>query len=158
MKAYKAATILLVEDDKADQKMIKESFNICKVANEIYITEDGEEALAYLQKSNAGDTECPWPDLILLDLNMPGMNGQEFLKRVKAEPAYETIPVVVLTTSDSEEDIEESYRKQASGYIKKPLSIPELQQSISELTDYWFILCKRIHPVTESQAARMSCY
>ena len=143
--------ILLVEDDLGDQKLIKTSLTHQKISNELSIAGSGEEALDYLSRSKAGDSESPMPDLILLDLNMPGMGGKEFLRSIKADDQLDTIPVVILTTSDSEQDILESYKLHASGYIKKPVSLEGFRKIMNELEEYWFVICRR---VSESQ---LSC-
>ncbi|MCK5174642.1 MAG: response regulator, partial [Planctomycetes bacterium] len=99
MQDLKAVNILLVEDDLGDQKLIKNSLAKQQISNEIFIADSGENALKYLASSKTGDGDHPMPDLILLDLNMPGMGGKEFLKRIKADSRLDTIPVVILTTS-----------------------------------------------------------
>ena len=138
------AKIMLVEDDPGDQKLIKNSLLDQKIGNHLFIVETAEDALDYLAASKAGDVECPKPDLILLDLNMPGMGGKEFLKRIKADDELDTIPVVILTTSDSDQDILESYKLHASGYIKKPVTLDGFKQVMRELEEYWFVICKRV--------------
>ena len=95
------------------------------------------------------------PDLILLDLNMPGMGGKELLKLVKADEELRSIPVVILTTSDADKDILESYELQASGYIKKPVSIDEFAVVMRDLSEYWFVICKRVSHAT---AADKRCF
>jgi len=144
METLQPVTILLVEDDKADQKLIKKSLTRQKLANEILTAETAEQALDYLSHDSEDDNERPRPDLILLDLNMPGMGGKEFLRIIKADDRLDTIPVVILTTSDSERDILESYKLHASGYIKKPVNLRGFQQVMSKLEEYWFIICKRV--------------
>lgn len=144
MKNLKPATILLVEDDPGDQKLIKLSLERQKISNDVFVVETGEEALDYLSRSKAGDSECPPIDLILLDLNMPGIGGKEFLRRVKENDQLGTIPVVILTTSSSEQDILESYKLHAAGYIKKPVSLEGFQKVIHDLNEYWFVICRRV--------------
>ena len=144
MEYLKSVVILLVEDDPGDQKLTKKSLLEAKIVNEVAIAENGEQALEYLECSKNGDSKCPAPDLILLDLNMPGMGGKEFLKRVKSDENFGMIPVVVLTTSDLEHDIRESYKLHASGYIKKPVTIDGFQKMMQNLQEYWFSVCKRI--------------
>ncbi len=100
MEALKPATILLVEDDLGDQKLIKMSLEYQKISNDVFVTETGEAALDYLSRSKVGDSDCPPVDLILLDLNMPDMGGKEFLRRIKQDEQLDTIPVLILTTSD----------------------------------------------------------
>jgi two-component system response regulator len=123
MENLEPVKILLVEDDLGDQKLIKTSLAHQKISNELFIAQNGEDALDYLSRGKASDSDYPLPGLILLDLNMPGMGGKEFLRRIKADDQLDTIPVVILTTSDSEQDILESYKLHASGYIKKPVSL-----------------------------------
>jgi len=132
--------ILLVEDDAGDQKLIKKSLVDQQIANEVFVAESGEEALGYLSHSKAGESGCPKPNLVLLDLNMPGMGGREFLKRIKADEGLDAIPVVILTTSDSDQDVIESYKLYASGYIKKPVNPKELKEVIRMLEEYWFAI------------------
>jgi len=143
MGKLEPVTILLVEDDRGDQKLIKRSLLEQKIANEVVMAESGEEALDYLSRNKAGDSDCPQPNLILLDLNMPGMGGKEFLRRIKADDDHDTIPVVILTTSDSEQDIIESYKLHAAGYIKKPVTLRGFKEVMQSLEEYWFAICKR---------------
>jgi CheY-like chemotaxis protein len=143
MKKLKQATILLVEDDIADQKLIKQSLQNQLIANELKIAGSAEDAINYLENSKTNDPAYPTPDLILLDLNMPGMDGKNLLKMVKADSMLDTIPVVILTTSDSDRDVIESFKLQAAGYVKKPVSLVEFQKVLADLTDYWFVICKQ---------------
>jgi len=139
---FRDVVILLVEDDLGDQRLIEKSLCNEKILNELITVNDAESALQYLQRSQDGDKESPRPDLILLDLNLPGMFGKEFLKRIKASPELNTIPVVVLTTSDSEQDILESYKLQAAGYVKKPITLQGFQEVMKDMEEYWFVVCK----------------
>jgi CheY-like chemotaxis protein len=144
MDTFKTVVILLVEDDPADQKLIKTSMLNQKIDNELIAMDTGEAALEYLAHSKSGEAGYSTPDLILLDLNMPGMDGRDFLRRLKADDVLDTIPVVILTTSDSEQDILETYKLQASGYIKKPPTIDGFREVLSQLQEYWFVICKRV--------------
>ena len=144
MGIYKAVVILLVEDDMSDQKLTRQSLSKDKVGNDLRIVSTAEEGLEYLQRSKQGDEECPMPDLILLDLNMPGMGGKNFLKELKSDKQLNSIPVVILTTSDADRDVLETYQLQAAGYIKKPASLEGFQEIMHDLTDYWFVICKRV--------------
>jgi len=135
--------IMLVEDDPGDRKLIKGALLKQKIGNEVIVAESGEDALDYLANSKAGNSEYPSPSLILLDLNMPGMGGKEFLRRIKDDDATDTIPVVILTTSDSEKDILESYKLHAAGYIKKPVGLQGFLDVMESLEDYWFVICRR---------------
>jgi CheY-like chemotaxis protein len=133
--------ILLIEDDPGDQKLIKSSLRNQGIISELHISSSAEEALDFLhygEDSNDGDYH---PDLILLDLNMSGMGGKEFLKQIKDEESLRQIPVVVLTTSNAEIDIIDCYRLQAAGYIQKPMTLGEFKQVVGEIGKYWFTLC-----------------
>jgi CheY-like chemotaxis protein len=144
MENFRPVNILLVEDDPGDQKLIKNSMLEQRMTNKLYIVSTGEEALEYLKKSKEGNNETPWPELILLDLNMPGMGGMEFLRRIKSSEEFNMIPVVILTTSDSEKDILESYRLQAAGYVRKPVLLDEFCNIAKDISEYWFTLCMRV--------------
>ena len=145
MDQLREARILLVEDSRVDQKLIKTSFAKQKISNDLHIEECAEKALEYLHECRKDRWQKDLPDLILLDLNMPGMGGKEFLKRIKQDEDLVTIPVVVLTTSDSEQDILESYRLHAAGYVKKPIDLDEFHRVLAKLNDYWLSICKRVH-------------
>ncbi|WP_114418607.1 response regulator [Marinospirillum perlucidum] len=138
----KPCCILLVEDDPADAHLTRMAFEEGHVRVNLEHVENGEEALAYLQGEGpyAGkDT----PDLVLLDLNMPRMDGREFLREVKKLDHLRAIPVVVLTTSDAESDIYASYDQGAAGFVVKPVSIDDFIHQIRKLEDYWFELVRR---------------
>jgi chemotaxis family two-component system response regulator Rcp1 len=141
-------TILLVEDDRADQKLIQKSLADQKIANDLEIVNSGEEGLEYLNNCRKHENGKLLPNLILLDLNMPGMGGKEFLKRIKTDENLKQIPVMILTTSDSDKDILDTYKLQASGYVKKPVTLEEFKSVMKGIEEYWFILCKR-PPVEE---------
>jgi len=141
---YKTAEILLVEDDLADQKLVRKSLGQAKIANELHTVNNGEQALEYLQGSKNGNEQTPMPDLILLDLNMPGMGGQELLRHLKSDDELDIIPIVILTTSDADKDILESFKLQAAGYIKKPVTLEGFHEVTQVLSEYWFVICKRI--------------
>jgi CheY-like chemotaxis protein len=154
MYDYKPVVILLVEDDPGDQKLVKQSFTREHIANELIVVNCMEKAMEYLERSRCGHKECPMPDLILLDLNMPGMGGRELLKAIKVDPEFDVVPVVILTSSDSEEDIMESFRLQAAGYVRKPITLEGFQKAITDLTDYWFVVCKHVEP---SRSKKSDC-
>jgi CheY-like chemotaxis protein len=135
-------TILLVEDDRADQKLIKASRGKQKIVNDLCIASSAEEALHLLRSSGNHVGAITRPDLILLDLNMPGMGGREFLKQVKADEGLKQIPIVILTSSNSEKDIVDSYRLQAAGFVRKPANLDEFERVIAAIEHYWFVLCK----------------
>ncbi|MEA3442930.1 MAG: response regulator [Chloroflexota bacterium] len=143
MAELEPLSILLVEDDLADQKLIKTSLRNQRIANDLYIVNNGEEGLDFLHHRGNYGSASPQPDLILLDLNMPGMGGKEFLKRVKKDEKLQHIPVVILTTSDLDKDILDSYKLQASGYVNKPVTLDEFKEVMTKIKEYWFVLCKR---------------
>jgi CheY-like chemotaxis protein len=136
--------ILVVEDDPADQKLIKKSILDQKINNKLVIKDNGEDAFEYLDHSKSGEADFPLPNLILLDLNMPGMGGKEFLRRLKADGELDTIPVVILTSSASEQDILETFKLQAAGYVKKPPTLDGFCDVFGRLEEYWFVICKRV--------------
>jgi chemotaxis family two-component system response regulator Rcp1 len=134
--------ILLIEDDPADQKLIRTSLQNQKIANELYVVSSGEEAFDFLQHKGSYGKDTPRPELILLDLNMPGMGGKEFLKLIKEDADLKHIPVLILTTSESEVDIIESYQLQAAGYIHKPITLGGFESVMKQIEEYWFLMCK----------------
>ena len=125
-------SILLAEDDRVDAMTIKRAFGDLKVSNPLVRASNGEEALQYLRRDDSAE-----PCLILLDLNMPKMNGIEFLKAVKADEQLRQIPVVVLTTSAEEQDIVDSFKCSVAGYIVKPLDYKEFVEALKAVDVYW---------------------
>lgn len=133
--------ILLLEDEPADAYLVKTALKEGKIPVNLHHVTDGQEGLNFLNK--AGEyVSSPRPDLILLDLNMPRMNGHEFLQVVKSSPMLKDIPVIVLTTSDVENDIVRSYELGASGYITKPIEMAQFMEVVHQLNDYWFSLVR----------------
>lgn len=134
------AVILLAEDDPGDQELVRRAFENSKITNELHIVGDGEEALDYLlgedKYSDSGTTVKP--DLILLDLNMPKVDGKEVLKRIRANQELRHIPVIVLTTSKQEEDILRTYNLGVNSYITKPVTMDQFIRVIRKLEEYWF--------------------
>ncbi len=124
--------VLLVEDDTIDAMTVRRAFKDLNLTNPLAHALNGEEALAYLE-----NPENERPCVILLDLNMPKMNGIEFLKIVKADPSLKRIPVVVLTTSNEERDIVESFRSSVAGYIVKPVDYTEFVEAMRTVDLYW---------------------
>ena len=143
MEKMKPATILLVEDDPGDQKLITVSLRNQKIANEVYIASSGEEAIEFLYQRGKYSDGAPLPDLILLDLNMPGMGGKEFLRQMKEDEKMRLIPVIILTSSDSDDDILDTYNLHASGYIKKPIKLEDFKRVVKAINEYWFLICRR---------------
>jgi CheY-like chemotaxis protein len=132
--------ILLVEDEPADANLVRLALKENKVYCRLHHVFDGVEALAFLRHEGAENADVPRPDLILLDINMPRMNGREFLTVIKADEKLVSIPVVVLTTSDIDRDITASYKMGAAGYITKPVDIDQFIDAIRQLDNYWFAL------------------
>lgn len=138
----KLFTVLLAEDEPADAYLVRLAFEEGRILVDLHHVPDGVEALAFLQ----GDPpyqEAPRPDLILLDLNMPRMDGRRFLEKVKEAPGLRSIPVVILTTSDAESDIEASYDRGAAGFIVKPVEVDQFVAAVRGLQDYWITLVRR---------------
>ncbi|MBX3049627.1 MAG: response regulator [Anaerolineales bacterium] len=133
--------ILLVEDNPGDVRLTQEAFKEGRLRNQLHVVMDGEAAMQYLKQQ--GDyAAVPRPDLILLDLNLPKMNGREVLSAIKNDPDLKRIPVVVLTTSQDETDITESYRQFASSYIVKPVSMEKFIGVVSSFKEYWLSVVK----------------
>jgi CheY-like chemotaxis protein len=126
--------ILLVEDDQVDAMTVRRALKELHVANRLEHVENGEEALAYLR-----DSERERPCLILLDINMPVMNGIEFLQVVKAAPELKRIPVVALTTSDEQKDKVETFELGVAGYMRKPVDYQQFVEIIRTIDAYWTI-------------------
>ena len=142
MEKIKPATILLVEDDPGDQKLITVSLRNQKLGNEVRIAGSGEEAMDFLYQRGKYSHETSRPDLILLDLNMPGMGGKEFLRRIKEDEKMKSIPVIILTSSDSDDDIIDTYNLHACGYVKKPVKLEDFKRVVKQIKEYWFVLCR----------------
>lgn len=132
--------VLLVEDEPADANLVRLALRENKVSCNLHHVLDGVDALAFLRGQGKAYQNVPRPDLILLDMNMPRMNGHEFLSEVKADTQLAAIPVVMLTTSDVERDILLSYKLGAAGYITKPVDIEQFIDAIRQLDNYWFTL------------------
>ena len=128
--------ILLVEDDPGDVLMTKEALVDAKMANELRVVSNGEEALAYLFREGPY-ADAPRPGLILLDLNLPRVDGREVLARIKAEEELRRIPVVVLTTSEAEEDILRSYDLHANAYVTKPVDFEAFVKVVRQVDDFY---------------------
>ena len=133
--------LLLVEDEPADFHLLRAALREGRVLCNLHHVVNGVEALAFLRRQGRFES-VPTPDLVLLDLNMPCMNGKEFLAEVKADAALKQIPVVVLTTSEAERDVAASYRLGASGYITKPVDMDQFIEAIRQLGNYWFSLTR----------------
>lgn len=136
--------ILLVEDNPADVRLIREAFKDNKTKNDFHVEQDGEAAINYLNnlKSNGNGNGTTRPDLIILDLNLPKKNGFEVLEKIKSSPVLRSIPVVVLSTSDSEEHIYKSYNLNANCYITKPVDFNKFLDVVKVIESFWFEVAK----------------
>lgn len=133
--------VLLVEDDPGDVVLTREAFADNKVSNKLSIVSDGEEAMRFLRRE--GDyTDAPRPDLVLLDLNLPRMDGRQVLQAIKDDETLRTIPVVVLTTSEAEEDIIRSYRLHANAYVTKPVDFDQFIKVVRQIDDFFVSVVK----------------
>lgn len=136
-----AVEILLVEDNPGDVRLTREALKESKIRNNLNIVRDGVEAMAFLRRE--GDfARAPRPDIILLDLNLPRKDGREVLQEIKADESLRRIPVVILTTSDDEHDILESYNLHANCYITKPVDLNRFVTIIKNIEDFWLTIVR----------------
>jgi two-component system response regulator len=133
----KHVEILMVEDSPVDALITKEAFEQARFVNHLHVVEDGVKAMQFLRREGEL-ASSPRPDLILLDLNMPRKNGREVLAEIKADPEYKTIPVVILTTSQAEQDILEAYGLHANCYIVKPVGFENFVAAAKSIQQFWF--------------------
>jgi two-component system, chemotaxis family, response regulator Rcp1 len=131
--------ILLVEDSPSDAAMTIEALNEGRIVNQVHVATDGEVAMAYLRRQGP-HVDALRPDLILLDLNLPRMDGREVLREVKGDPNLQAIPVVVLTTSAAEADILKSYELRANAYVTKPVAFEAFLGAVRGIEDFWLAL------------------
>jgi CheY-like chemotaxis protein len=141
MENLTVVDVLLVEDDPGDVLLIREAFEYNKVHNSLHVAADGVEALDFLHRRN-GHEKSPRPDLVLLDLNLPRKDGREVLEEVKADKDLRTIPVVVLTTSEAEEDILRSYDLHANAYVTKPVDFDRFIEVVRLIDDFFVTVVK----------------
>lgn len=135
--------ILIADDDSDDRLLTKEAFEENRLKNPLYFVEDGEQLMDFLNHKNGYNTQnAPRPGLILLDLNMPKLDGREALARIKSDPKLKSIPVIILTTSKTEEDIVKSYNLGVNSFITKPVSFNNLVEVTARINNYWFELVK----------------
>jgi len=139
--SFKAAEILLVEDNPADVRLTMEVLKDAKLCNNIHVVNDGVQALDFLY-CRGEYTSATRPDIILLDLNLPRMDGQEVLSRIKGDDKLKHIPVVVLTTSSAEQDIVKSYALHANCYITKPVDLEQFTKVVTSIEEFWFSIVK----------------
>ena len=136
-----AVDVLLVEDDPGDILMTREAFEQYKIRNVLHVVTDGEQALQYLRRT--GDyAGAPRPGLILLDLNLPRLDGLEVLAELKADPVLKVIPVVILTTSQAQQDVLRSYALHANAYVSKPVDFERFMDVIRQIDNFFITVVK----------------
>ena len=134
--ALRAIEILMVEDNPGDVRLTREALKGGKVLNQLHVVEDGVAALDFLYR-RPPHQNAPRPDLILLDLNLPKMDGREVLARIKSDDSLKIIPVVVLTTSQAEEDVLRAYRLSANCYVTKPVDLHQFNRIVQAVEEFW---------------------
>lgn len=133
--------VLLVEDSPGDVRLTQEAFREANIRIHLHVASDGVEAMAFLrQEGNFHD--APRPDFILLDLNLPKMDGREVLANIKHDESLKTIPTIILTTSDAEVDIQKSYQLQANCYLTKPVQLEKFEAVVKSINDFWLTTAK----------------
>ncbi len=143
-KQLRLVPVLLVEDDPDDVAITQRAFEKGKILNPLHVVRDGEEAIEFLEHVGryADDEKAPRPGLILLDLNLPRLDGREVLKRIKASPSLRRIPVVVLTTSKEEADVLNCYDSGANTYITKPVEFDNFLKAVVTIGEYWLAIAE----------------
>lgn len=131
--------ILLVEDNPADVMLTEEAFEEARIANRLHVARDGVDALEFLHRQGRHES-APTPDVILLDVNMPRMNGLELLAVLKADPELRRIPIIMLTTSRAEQDVWRSYDLHVNAYIPKPVSVGEFFEVVRTFETFWLAI------------------
>jgi len=137
--------VLLVEDDEGDILMTKEAFEFHKIRNRLHVVTDGEQALHFLRQTGPFE-DAPRPGLILLDVNLPRRSGMEVLEELKQDPELAVLPVVMLTTSQAEEDILRSYKLHANAYVTKPVDFDNFIAAIRQIDDFFLTLVQLPNP------------
>jgi CheY-like chemotaxis protein len=133
---FQNVEVLLIEDDPGDELMTREAFADNKIGNRLHVARDGEEALDFLYRRGE-HAEAPRVDLILLDLNLPKYDGRQVLEQIRADPELTHLPVVVLTTSSSEEDILRSYKLHANAYVTKPVDVNQFVAAVRQIDEFF---------------------
>jgi two-component system, chemotaxis family, response regulator Rcp1 len=141
--------VLLIEDSPGDARLTREAFRDTNTSVQLHLAVDGVEALAFLDKGKTNPG--PGPDLILLDLNLPRMDGREVLAQIKADERLKTIPTVILTTSEAQADIVKSYQLQANAYLTKPVDLDAFEALVTSINDFWLTTAKlpQSHPADD---------
>ena len=137
--------VLLVEDSPGDVRLTQEALREANTAIHLHVATDGVEAMAFLKREGA-HARAPRPDLILLDLNLPRMDGREVLAHIKANDQWRLIPTIILTTSEAEADIRKSYQLQANCYLTKPVQLEAFESLVKSINDFWLTKAKLPRP------------
>ena len=132
----KISNVLLVEDSPGDVRLTQEAFRAANPSVSLHVANDGLEAMIFLRKQN-GHANSPRPDMILLDLNMPRMDGRQVLAEIKKDDKLKTIPTVILTTSEAEVDVAKSYQLQANCYLTKPVQLDAFEDLVKSINEFW---------------------
>jgi two-component system, chemotaxis family, response regulator Rcp1 len=140
-RGWQPIEILLVEDNPGDVGLTREALSAAKVRNRLHVAEDGAEAVDFLFKRGR-HADAPRPDIILLDLNLPKKDGREVLSEIKSDPSLAGIPIVILTTSQADEDILRAYQLHANCYITKPVDFSQFLRIVEAIDDFWLTIVK----------------
>lgn len=133
--------VLMVEDNEADVRLTREALRTSKVQTQLHVVEDGVEAMAFLRQEEPF-SQAPRPDLVLLDLNLPYKDGREVLREIREDPGLRPLPVVMLTSSQAEEDVIKAYNLNVNCYITKPLDLDQFIRVVRSIEDFWFTVVK----------------
>jgi two-component system, chemotaxis family, response regulator Rcp1 len=136
--------VLLVEDSPGDVRLTREALDVANPSIHLSVVADGEEAMSFLRREEP-HVEAPRPDLILLDLNLPKVDGRQVLAQIKDDSELHTIPTIILTTSEAETDIATSYKLQANSYLCKPVQLDKFESLITSINDFWLTKAKLPH-------------
>ena len=139
LAVVRVVEILLVEDNEGDVRLTREALKEGRIRNRLSVVQDGEQALAFLRREGA-HADAPRPDLILLDLNLPRLDGREVLAAIKNDPALKSIPVVVLTSSRTEQDLLRAYDLHANCFITKPVEFEQFIEVVRSIEDFWLTI------------------
>ena len=136
-----SAQVLLIEDNPGDVRLAREAFHGAKIASHLHVVYDGVEALDFLRHEGT-HTSAPRPDLILLDLNLPKMDGRAVLDQIKKNEGLKAIPIVVITSSEAETDVLQSYQLKANCYLSKPFQLEAFEKILNAISDFWLVRAK----------------
>lgn len=148
--SYTPVEILLVEDNEADVYLTRKAFEKAKLANRLSLATDGVKALAFLRREG-NFADAPRPDIVFLDLNLPRKSGYEVLTEIKKDPDLKRIPVIILTSSKSDEDVFKTYDNYANCFISKPVKMEDFEEVIRKVEDFWFCIV-RLPPKVAARA------